>query len=82
MGHAVEEQTLLKKIRTLPPEKVAEVEDFVLQHVGAITAGVPTLALQVVPGSGTGGLAELVGTGTIEHSADGAFLTLTYSLPG
>jgi len=27
--HAVEEQTLLKKIRTLPPEKVAEVEDFV-----------------------------------------------------
>lgn len=29
MGHAVEEQTLLNKIRTLPPEKVAEVEDFV-----------------------------------------------------
>lgn len=29
MSHAVEEQTLLKKIRTLPPEKIAEVEDFV-----------------------------------------------------
>jgi hypothetical protein len=29
MSHAVEEQALLKKIRTLPPEKVAEVEDFV-----------------------------------------------------
>jgi len=29
MGHAVEEQTLLKKIRTLPPEKGIEVEDFV-----------------------------------------------------
>ena len=29
MGLAVEEQALLKKIRTLPPEKVAEVEDFV-----------------------------------------------------
>ena len=27
--HAVEEQTLLKKIRMLPPEKVTEVEDFV-----------------------------------------------------
>jgi hypothetical protein len=27
--HAVEEQTLLKKIRALPPEKVTEVEDFV-----------------------------------------------------
>ena len=55
---------------------------FVLQHVGAITAGVPVLALQVVPGSGTGGLAGLTGEGTIEHSGDGAFLTLTYSLPG
>ncbi len=29
MGHAVEEQSLIKKIRTLPPDKVAEVEDFV-----------------------------------------------------
>lgn len=29
MGHAVEEQSLIKKILTLPPEKVAEVEDFV-----------------------------------------------------
>ena len=27
--HAVEEQTLLQKIRALPPEKVTEVEDFV-----------------------------------------------------
>jgi hypothetical protein len=29
MGHAIEEQILIKKIRTPPPEKVAEVEDFV-----------------------------------------------------
>lgn len=29
MSQIVEEQTLLKKIRALPPEKVAEVEDFV-----------------------------------------------------
>jgi hypothetical protein len=29
MEHTVEEQTLLTKIRTLPPEKIAEVEDFV-----------------------------------------------------
>ena len=54
---------------------------FVLQHVGAITAGVATLALEVVPGSGTGGLELLEGTGSIEHTGDGAFLTLTYSLP-
>ena len=54
---------------------------FVLQHVGAITAGVPTLVLDVVPGSGTGGLELLEGSGSIEHTGDGAFLTLTYSLP-
>lgn len=29
MCHAGEEQTLLNKIRALPPEQVAEVEDFV-----------------------------------------------------
>jgi hypothetical protein len=28
-GQAVQEQTLIEKIRRLPPEKVAEVEDFV-----------------------------------------------------
>jgi len=54
---------------------------FVLQHVGTITAGVPTLVLEVVPGSGTGGLELLEGSGSIEHTGDGAFLTLTYSLP-
>ncbi len=55
---------------------------FVLQHVGVVVAGVPSLALEVVAGSGTGGLAGLAGNGTIEHTADGAFLTLAYSLPG
>jgi hypothetical protein len=29
MGAANQEQTLIDKIRTLPPERVAEVEDFV-----------------------------------------------------
>ena len=29
MGHALPEETLIEKIRTLPPERVAEVEDFV-----------------------------------------------------
>jgi len=29
MAHAAPEVTLLEKIRALPPEKVAEVEDFV-----------------------------------------------------
>jgi len=29
MAHAAQEDVLLEKIRALPPEKVAEVEDFV-----------------------------------------------------
>lgn len=34
MGPAVREETLMEKIRMLPPERVAEVEDFVdfLRH--------------------------------------------------
>ncbi len=54
---------------------------FLLQHVGVVVAGVPSLSLEVVIGSGTEGLADLSGSGTIEHTADGAFLTLVYSLP-
>jgi hypothetical protein len=54
---------------------------FVLQHVGGISLGVPSLALVVVAGSGSEGLAGLSGTGTIEHDDDGATLTLTYALP-
>lgn len=55
---------------------------FALQHVGVVVAGVPSLALEVVAGSGTDGLVGLSGSGTIEHTADGAVLTLAYSLPG
>ena len=54
---------------------------FVLQHVGVVVAGVPSLSLAVVLGSGTGALADLSGSGTIEHTADGTFLSLVYSLP-
>jgi hypothetical protein len=54
---------------------------FVLQHVGVVVAGVPSLSLAVVTGSGTGALTDLSGSGTIEHTADGASLSLTYSLP-
>ena len=54
---------------------------FVLQHVGSISLGVPSLALVVVTGSGAAGLAGLSGTGTIEHDDDGAALALTYALP-
>lgn len=53
---------------------------FVLQHVGAIVDGVPSLALSVVAGSGTGDLVGLSGTGTIEHTEAGAHLDLDYDV--
>ena len=53
---------------------------FALRHVGTIVDGVPTLDLSVVEGSGTGDLAGLTGTGTIEHTAGGAHLDLVYAL--
>ncbi len=53
---------------------------FVLQHVGAIVDGAPSLALTVVLGSGTGDLAGLAGSGTIEHTEAGAHLDLDYDL--
>ena len=53
---------------------------FVLQHVGAIVDGVPSLALSVVVGSGTGELTGLTGRGSIEHTEAGAHLDLGYDL--
>jgi hypothetical protein len=55
---------------------------FVLRHVGTITSTGPVLDLSVVEGSGTGGLAGLTGTGSIEHTESGAVLELDYALPG
>jgi hypothetical protein len=39
---------------------------FVLQHSGTMTRGAPSLMVSVVPDSGTGGLAGLSGTMTID----------------
>jgi hypothetical protein len=54
---------------------------FVLRHTGAIVDGAPTLQIEVVAGSGTGGLAGITGHGTIEHHDGGADLVLDYELP-
>lgn len=43
---------------------------FVLQHSGTMNRGMPSLTITVVPDSGTGGLAGLAGSMTIEI-ADG-----------
>lgn len=54
---------------------------FVLQHTGTMTRGAPSLAITVVPDSGTGGLAGITGTMTITI-ADGTHSYLfEYTLP-
>lgn len=53
---------------------------FVLQHTGTMTRGVPQLSISVVPDSGTGDLAGLSGTMSI-NIADGKHLyDFEYSL--
>lgn len=45
---------------------------FALMHRGTMTRGVPALDILVVPGSGTGELAEMRGTMRIDVASDGA----------
>lgn len=54
---------------------------FVLQHSGVVGEGAPSPAGVVLPGTGTGELAGLSGTMTIEHDASGPVLHLDYRLP-
>lgn len=44
---------------------------FILHHTGLMTRGVPQLSITVAPDSGTGQLAGLAGTLTINIAADG-----------
>lgn len=53
---------------------------FVLQHVGSTAGGEHTIALTVLPRSGTGDLVGLEGSGTIVHLPDGPRLELDYEL--
>jgi hypothetical protein len=55
---------------------------FVLLHIGAVSGGIPSLELEIVPGSGTQELVGISGAGSIEHTAAGAHLDLDYALPG
>jgi uncharacterized protein DUF3224 len=54
---------------------------FVLQHTGVVDDGAPAPSGVVLPGTGTGELAGLRGTMSIEHGESGAVLTLDYDLP-
>jgi hypothetical protein len=55
---------------------------FALQHWGMMTRGAPDLRISVIPDSGTGGLAGLTGTMTIDIQPGGKhFYEFTYTLP-
>ncbi|MFO1323388.1 MAG: DUF3224 domain-containing protein [Burkholderiales bacterium] len=55
---------------------------FVLQHSGTMDRGTPSLAICVVPDSGTGELAGLAGTMTIDVVDGRHSYVFTYTLPG
>jgi len=54
---------------------------FSLQHSGTMTRGAPQLVISVVPDSGTGALAGLTGTLTIDIRDGKHFYSFDYGLP-
>ena len=54
---------------------------FVLQHTGVVEESAAPPNGVVLPGTGTGELAGLSGTMTIEHEESGAVLVLDFELP-
>ena len=54
---------------------------FALQHLATMDGNAPKMTVLVVPGSGTGELAGLLGTFTIEVTPQGHAYELAYLLP-
>ncbi|MEO8018657.1 MAG: DUF3224 domain-containing protein [Pseudomonadota bacterium] len=54
---------------------------FILQHSGSMNRGAPSLSIMVVPDSGTGELAGLTGTLSINIVEGKHFYDFLYSLP-
>ncbi|GAB4556013.1 MAG: DUF3224 domain-containing protein [Rhizobacter sp.] len=54
---------------------------FMLQHLGTMTRGTPTLTVLVVPDSGTEGLTGIAGSLSINITDGKHFYTLDYTLP-
>ena len=54
---------------------------FVLQHSATMSRGQPSMSIAVVPDSGTGALAGLTGTMTIEQHEGRHSYELSYDLP-
>ena len=55
---------------------------FALQHSSSMDAGVPTMDIKVVPGSGTGELKGIAGTFVIRIESGQHFYDFDYTLPG
>jgi hypothetical protein len=55
---------------------------FSLQHSGSMDRGAPSLAIHVIPDSGTGALAGLRGTLGIRIEGGAHYYDFDYSLPG
>jgi hypothetical protein len=53
---------------------------FVLQHTGTMTRGAPQLTVSIVPDSGTGQLAGLAGTMTLDIAGGNHLYELQYTL--
>ena len=54
---------------------------FMLQHLGTMNRGAPTLTVRVVPDSGTEGLSGIAGSLSINITDGQHFYTLDYTLP-
>ena len=54
---------------------------FVLLHTGLMDRGTPTLAVTVIPDSGTDALAGLTGTMSLTNAPTGHTYSFTYTLP-
>jgi Protein of unknown function (DUF3224) len=73
-------ETFSGTLRTPSGEKKSG--GFALHHTGIMTKGVPSLAISVVPDSGTGQLTGISGTMKINIAADGKHsYDFEYSLP-
>ena len=56
---------------------------FSIQQFGLMVAGAPEMRVEIVPGSGVGALAGILGTMKIDFGPKGEhFYTLDYTLPG
>ena len=54
---------------------------FALQHTGTMNRGIPSLAVNVIPDTGTGDLSGIAGSMTIDLAAGAHAYAFTYTLP-